>query len=64
MTCDSNIDLSPIKLRTYYTNSTKVESMSLHEYNMHVGNLAHGSLSHVIECEQVMGSHMAFSVQY
>ena len=31
---------------------------------MHVDNFADGSLGHAIEHEQVMGSHMAFNVQY
>ena len=31
---------------------------------MHVGKFAHGSLGHVIEHGHIMGSHMAFNVQY
>ena len=31
---------------------------------MHVGNFIHGSLGHAIEHGQVMGSHIAFNVQY
>ena len=30
---------------------------------MHVGNFAHGPLSHAIEHGQVMSSHMAFNIQ-
>ena len=64
VTCESNIALSPSKLKTCYTNSTKVVSMSLHEGNMHVYDFAHGSLGHAIEHGQVIGSFMAFSVSY
>ena len=42
MICESNIGLSPHYLRTFYTNSRKVESMSLQVCNIHVGNLLHG----------------------
>ena len=38
--------------------------MSLYECNIHMGNVAHGSLGHAIEKGQVMGSHVAFSIQY
>ena len=38
--------------------------MSLHECNIHVSNLSHGSLGHAIEHGQVMGNHMAFNVHY
>ena len=31
---------------------------------MYVGNLVHGTLGHAIEHGQVIGSHMAFNVQY
>ena len=63
VTCECNIGLSPSQLRTCYTNSTKVESMSPHKGIMHVVNYAHSSLGHSTEHEQVNGSHMSFNVQ-
>ena len=63
MMCESNIGLSPSWLRTCYTNSTKIESMSLQVCNIHVGNLLHSSLAHAIKHSQVMGSHSAFNVK-
>ena len=63
VTGESNIGLSPSYLRTCFTNSTKVESMSLQVHNIHVGNLLHVSLGHAIKHGRVIGSHETFSVQ-
>ena len=64
MVCESNIGLCPSKLRTHYTNSTKLECMPPEVCNIHVGNLVHGLLDYAIECGHVIGCYGAFNVKY
>ena len=61
--CEDNMGLSSRYLRTCYTNSAKVESISLYESNMHVDNFTPGDFGHSIGHGQVKGSHMSFNVQ-